>query len=121
MISDDELFAGLKFLSRHAPPEYRASIMGALDACCVLRDLSALDKLRSRPADDLELSVRSANAMQSMGLLTIGDVEALMAKDDDLVLLRGKSCHFTKKCLKEVRLLLASIGLEVRRSEGVTS
>ncbi len=115
MISDDELMAGLKFLSRHAPHEYHTSLEQAIVACFAIRDLGALDKLRARPVDDLELSVRSLNALMHMGLVTIGDVETLMAKDDDVILTRGKRHYFSKKCLKEVRLLLKSIDLEVKR------
>jgi DNA-directed RNA polymerase alpha subunit len=116
VISDEELFAGLEFLLRHSPPEYRGALEIVLGACTVVRDSNATDKLRARRVDDLELSVRSANALQGMGLKTIGEVEALMAKDDELILFRGRFHHFTKKSLKEVRLLLKSIGLEVRRA-----
>jgi ParB-like chromosome segregation protein Spo0J len=87
-----------------------------LDELCKVRDASAIDKLRARPADDLELSVRSANALAAMKLETIGAVEQLMAMADDVILERGKRHYFTKKSIKEVRLLLISIGLGSRRN-----
>jgi hypothetical protein len=116
MMLEDEVFAGLRFLSRHAPPEYRPAIEMALSACRVVKDACALDKLRARPAADLEISVRAGNALAHLNLETIGDVEKFMNLDEDVILERGKHFQFRKKCLKEVRLLLKSIGLEPRRN-----
>ena len=114
MISIDETLAGLAFLEAHAPQACRPAITMARGACLVVAQDAAVMRLRARSCDDLELSVRALNAIGHLGCKTIGDVEALARLPDDVVLARGKTVYFGKKCLREVREVLKNIGLEVR-------
>jgi DNA-directed RNA polymerase alpha subunit len=111
-IDDGEVLAGLAFLSRYARAEFKPALEFAASACLQIRAQDKVTRLRLRPTDDLELSVRSLNALASLELNTIGDVEKFFCQSDDAFLLH--SSHFTKKCFKEVRQVLKNIGLEVR-------
>jgi hypothetical protein len=112
-MTEDEMFAGLKFLLRYAPREYLAALEAAIEACRTVQSSSAIDRLRADSVDALDLSVRSANALEGMGLKTVSAVEAFAALPDVVVLERGKKNYFSKKCLKEVREALADVGLKV--------
>lgn len=87
----------------------------ALNRC--IRDLDDIiakerrDEIRLQRADDLELSVRSLNAMQRLGLQTVADVEGFITQSDDVVLKAGQPHGFQKKCMREVREALKNIGL----------
>ncbi len=115
MISLEETIAGLAFLERHAPDECKSAIALARGACLHTGKLAALEELRARPYDDLELSVRALNGLGHIGCKTIRDVEELVALPDDVVFLRGKKVYFGKKCLRETREVLKRLGLEARR------
>lgn len=114
MIDDSELLAGIAFLRRYAHPDYAQALVMAEAAVKQVREERRRNVLRATPASELELSVRSANALSALGLKTVGDVESFVSFRDEPVLERGKRHGFGKKCLKEVRGLLKSLGLEVR-------
>lgn len=111
MISEAEVLAGLDFLERHAPGRMKEAVAVAHRACLVIREDTKIDELRARPANDLELSVRSANALAHLGLKTVRAVEEFAWLPDAVILERGKKLYFGKKCVKEVRECLTNIGL----------
>jgi RNA polymerase alpha subunit len=111
VIDDSEVLAGLAFLERHARSEFQPAIRMTLAACENFRHLDKLDQLRLRSIDDLEISIRLHAALCAMGIKTVGEVEALATLPDPDVLVRGKRHHFGKKCLKEVRAIVESVGL----------
>jgi hypothetical protein len=120
VIDDSEVLAGLAFLERHARSEFQPAIRLARGACENFRNMDKLDQLRLRSIDDLEridllpnscISIRLHAALRRMGIKTVGEVEALAALPDPDVLVRGKRHSFGKKCLKEVRAIVESVGL----------
>lgn len=60
-----------------------------------------------RPVDELELSVRSFNCLQNAGIKYIGD---LVQKSEGQML---KTKNFGRKSLKEIKELLAEMGLQL--------
>lgn len=114
MISDAELLAGLAFLKIHAHPAYHAALHMAEGACMAVRADRERDDLRTRAAEDLELSVRAANALLHLGIKTVGDLERFVDKVD-LSSPALKRAYFGKRVLKECREVLKNIGLESRR------
>jgi hypothetical protein len=112
MIDDSELLAGLAFLQRHAHPDYTPSLKMAESTILVIRRGRALDELRKRPIDDLELSVRADTALRRLDLETIGDVERFMDRPDSALLNRSHRDFFGMKTIKEVRAILKAIGLD---------
>lgn len=90
----------------------------ALNRC--VRELDAIveneakSEARKRPLDDMELSVRSRNALVALRCATVGDVEALFKQGDAAILAFGKPYKFGKHCMREVRELLNNIGLSTR-------
>jgi DNA-directed RNA polymerase subunit alpha len=58
-----------------------------------------------RPVDELELSVRTANCLQNADILYIG--ELVQRSEADLLKLKS----FGKKSLKEIKEILADMGL----------
>ncbi|NDC52976.1 MAG: RNA polymerase subunit alpha domain protein [Planctomycetia bacterium] len=70
-----------------------------------LRSRDRLDQVLGLPVTDFELSVRSRNCLQKMGILTIGD----LARTTEAELLESK--NFGETSLVEIREMLASKGL----------
>lgn len=66
-----------------------------------------LQTLLARPITDFELSVRSRNCLENLGLQTLGDLTRVSEQD----LLKGR--NFGETSLKEVRILLEANGLRV--------
>lgn len=66
-----------------------------------------LQTLLARPIADFELSVRSRNCLENLGLQTLGDLTRVSEQD----LLKGR--NFGETSLKEVRILLEANGLLV--------
>ena len=69
------------------------------------------DGIRSRPINDLELSVRSRKCMLRLGVVSIGDV--CDTSEDEL--LRCK--NFGQTSLNEIRQKLANLGLKLKESK----
>jgi len=111
MMTKEEVLAGLAFIEKYAPEQMRGAIRVARSACEVVRAEIDLDEVRKRPADDLELSVRTAVALAHLGLKTVGAVEEFAALSDEVILARGKKVYFGKKSIKEMREVLGNIGL----------
>ena len=73
----------------------------------------ALNPLFSRPVDDLELTVRSANCLKGENIFYIGD----LVQQEEMNLL--KTPNLGKKSLNEIKAVLASRGLSLgMRLEG---
>ena len=72
-----------------------------------LRHQARLDQLLQRPVTDFELSVRSRNCLQSMGIKTLGDLTRISEQE----LLAGK--NFGETSLVEIRSLMSAHGLDV--------
>jgi len=69
------------------------------------------DDVRSRPVGDLELSVRSRNCVQRLGIVTIGE---LCDRTVDEIL----GCkNFGQTSLNEIRQKLANLGLKLKDDE----
>ncbi|HLQ44348.1 MAG TPA: DNA-directed RNA polymerase subunit alpha C-terminal domain-containing protein [Planctomycetaceae bacterium] len=66
-----------------------------------------MQALLARPISDFELSVRSRNCLENLGLQTLGDLTRVTEQD----LLKGR--NFGETSLKEVRILLETYGLRV--------
>ncbi len=66
-----------------------------------------LQSLLARPLSDFELSVRSRNCLESLGLMTLGDLTKVTEQD----LLKGR--NFGETSLKEVRILMEQNQLRV--------
>lgn len=66
-----------------------------------------LQTLLARPISDFELSVRSRNCLENLGLQTLGDLARVSEQD----LLKGR--NFGETSLKEVRVLLEANGLRI--------
>ena len=66
-----------------------------------------MQALLARPISDFELSVRSRNCLDNLGLQTLGD----LTRVTDQELLKGR--NFGETSLKEVRILLEAHGLHV--------
>jgi hypothetical protein len=111
MISDAELLAGLAFLEKYAHQDFGDALRTAKTACVTVLANRRKDELRALPAGRLELSVRSANTIASLGFKTVGEVEAFVAMPDAHIFERGKRFGFQKKCMKELRALMKEIGL----------
>lgn len=71
------------------------------------REQDRLSQVLSIPVTDFELSVRSRNCLQKMGLMTLGD----LAETPEMELLSSK--NFGETSLVEIREMLASKGLEL--------
>lgn len=111
MISEAEVLAGLAFLEIHAPESMRGAVRMARGACESIRAAEKLAELRLRPADDLELSIRSLNGLATVGVKTVGDAEAFVALSDEEIRARDPKRYLGKKSLREIRALLKNIGL----------
>ena len=70
-------------------------------------ELSSMDALLSKPIDDLDLSVRSANCLKNADIHTIRD---LVRKSEKEML---ETKNFGRKSLEEVEEVLAKLGLEL--------
>ena len=103
---DAELLAGLAFLQRYAHTDFHPVLQIAIDACVNVRANRKRAEIRRMLVGDVELSIRSANALERMGVTTVAEMESLVAMPDAEIMARGKKHWFGKKCLKEVRLLL---------------
>lgn len=69
-----------------------------------------LNPALSRPIDDLELSVRSYHVIRDLGAKTVAD----LIEFTPAALLRQRNCG--RKSLKEIELVLAEIGLQLKDS-----
>lgn len=65
------------------------------------------DQIKNMPVEDLELSVRTANCLQNLGVRTVG--ELIMFTEEELL----KTKNFGRKSLKEINELLADMGLRI--------
>ncbi len=72
-----------------------------------VRQDNQVQHLLARPISDFELSVRSRNCLDHLGLQTLGDLVNVSEQD----LLKGR--NFGETSLKEVRALLEANGLKV--------
>ncbi len=70
-------------------------------------EMSSLDALLSKPIDDLDLSVRSANCLKNADIHSIRD---LVRKSEKEML---ETKNFGRKSLEEVLEVLAKLGLEL--------
>jgi DNA-directed RNA polymerase subunit alpha len=70
-------------------------------------DLKAFNENLNRPVEELELSVRSANCLQNANIKLIGQ---LVQKTEAEML---KTKNFGRKSLKEIKEILASMGLNL--------
>ena len=70
-------------------------------------ELRVLNENLNRPVDELELSVRSANCLQNANIKLIGQ---LVQKSETEML---KTKNFGRKSLKEIKEILASMGLSL--------
>ncbi|MFM9058676.1 MAG: DNA-directed RNA polymerase subunit alpha C-terminal domain-containing protein [Planctomycetaceae bacterium] len=70
-----------------------------------LRQRDRIDQVMTLPVSDFELSVRSRNCLQKMGILTLGD----LARTSEEELLASK--NFGETSLVEIKDMLASKGL----------
>ena len=72
-----------------------------------LRSRDRLDQVMGLPVSDFELSVRSRNCLQKMGIMTLGD----LARTTEAELLESK--NFGETSLVEIKEMLASKGLSL--------
>jgi DNA-directed RNA polymerase subunit alpha len=72
-----------------------------------LRQRDRLDQILSLPVSDFELSVRSRNCLQKMGIATLGD----LARTSEEEILASK--NFGETSLVEIKEMLASKGLSL--------
>ena len=72
-----------------------------------LRSRDRLDQVMGLPVTDFELSVRSRNCLQKMGIMTLGD----LARTTEAELLESK--NFGETSLVEIKDMLASKGLSL--------
>ncbi len=72
-----------------------------------LKSRDRLDQVMGLPVTDFELSVRSRNCLQKMGILTLGD----LARTTEAELLESK--NFGETSLVEIKEMLASKGLSL--------
>jgi DNA-directed RNA polymerase subunit alpha len=72
-----------------------------------LKSRDRLDQVMSLPVTDFELSVRSRNCLQKMGIMTLGD----LARTSETELLESK--NFGETSLVEIKDMLASKGLSL--------
>lgn len=72
-----------------------------------LKSRDRLDQVMSLPVTDFELSVRSRNCLQKMGIMTLGD----LARTSETELLESK--NFGETSLVEIKEMLASKGLSL--------
>jgi DNA-directed RNA polymerase subunit alpha len=72
-----------------------------------LKSRDRLDQVMSLPVTDFELSVRSRNCLQKMGVMTLGD----LARTTEAELLESK--NFGETSLVEIKEMLASKGLSL--------
>lgn len=73
------------------------------------------ESMRSRLVEDLEISVRLEAALRVREILTVRELESKTA--EDLIGSSGppgSSSYFGKKCLREVREVLASLGMKLK-------
>ncbi len=73
----------------------------------LLRTRDRLDQVLSLPVTDFELSVRSRNCLQKMGIMTLGD----LARTSEVELLESK--NFGETSLIEIKDMLASKALSL--------
>jgi len=74
-----------------------------------------IEATRIRLVEDLEISVRLATALRAREIVTVRELESKTAEE----LMRssgapGSSRYFGKKSLREVRELLASLGMKLK-------
>jgi DNA-directed RNA polymerase subunit alpha len=72
-----------------------------------LKSRDRLDQIMALPVTDFELSVRSRNCLQKMGIMTLGD----LARTTEAELLESK--NFGETSLVEIKDMLASKGLSL--------
>jgi len=72
-----------------------------------LNDQQAVNPIYTRPVDDLELTVRSANCLKAESIYFIGDL--VLRTENDLL----KTPNLGKKSLTEIKNVLASHGLSL--------
>ena len=72
-----------------------------------MKQRDRLDQVMSLPVSDFELSVRSRNCLQKMGILTLGD----LARTSEEEILASK--NFGETSLVEIKEMLASKGLSL--------
>jgi DNA-directed RNA polymerase subunit alpha len=72
-----------------------------------LKSRDRIDQIMALPVTDFELSVRSRNCLQKMGVLTLGD----LARTTEAELLESK--NFGETSLVEIKEMLASKGLSL--------
>ncbi len=82
-----------------------ASLEGAAQVFDAPAPGSDLDPILSKPVDDLELTVRSANCLKAENILMIGDL--VMKSENELL----KTPNLGRKSLNEIKEVLASRGL----------
>jgi len=71
------------------------------------RQQARMEQLLSRPVTDFELSVRSRNCLEGMGIYTLGDLTRISEQD----LLAGK--NFGETSLHEIRDMMSAHGLTI--------
>ena len=80
-----------------------------------VREESRLSHLLNRPVTDFELTVRSRNCLESLGITSLGDLTSISEQE----LLAGK--NFGETSLREVRELMAMHGLRIGQNFHVAS
>lgn len=100
----------IKLTAMQAPVGvYRAYfLMYRLDADEAPLSVLPVDDRLSKSVDDLEISVRTANCLQNLNIRTIGELAS--HTESDLL----KRRNFGRKSLKEVKTILAAMGLALR-------
>jgi DNA-directed RNA polymerase subunit alpha len=81
--------------------------LGSFDAPQSGRTNNNFDPILLRPVDELELSVRSANCLQNANIHYIGD----LVQRSEAEMLKTK--NFGRKSLKEIKEILAQMGLSL--------
>jgi len=74
----------------------------------------ATESFRDRPIGDLEMSVRLASALRARQITTVRELEAKSAEELKGNAGPGSAHYFGKKNLKEVREVLASLGMKLK-------
>jgi DNA-directed RNA polymerase alpha subunit len=74
-----------------------------------------IESYRDRPIEDLEISIRLGLALSVRAIKTVRQLEATTAE----ALMKssgspGSSSYFGKKCLRETREVLASLGMKLK-------
>lgn len=72
----------------------------------------ALDTDRERLIENLEISIRLCNALRARDITTVRELESTTA--EKLTESSSPANYFGKKCLRETREVLASMGMKLR-------